>query len=306
MKTNKTKWFRFLTLFLVSSVGTFTACNNDEDMGGDGQISMQVTDAPIDAEGVTGVYITFTGIEYQKDGGSWEIFEEFEGPVTINLLELQNGKTALLGDFNAGAGNYTGFRFLLDAESQGNTSSTSGCYMTFEDGTEKPLFVPSGDQTGYKAIADFSVPVNGTVEVTADFDLRKSVAKAGATGMYLLKPTIRTIVNNESGEIKGNISNTEEGKNYVVFAYEEGTYTEEEASEPTKEAPRFPNAITSTGAKASGEFVVAFLAPKAHELIFVEFDAEGNPTVVKTKSNIKVESKKSVEVDVAIELGISL
>jgi hypothetical protein len=37
------------------------------------------------------------------------------------------------------------------------------------------------------------VPVNGTVVVTADFDVRKAVVLAGSS--YILKPTIKLIVN---------------------------------------------------------------------------------------------------------------
>jgi hypothetical protein len=37
------------------------------------------------------------------------------------------------------------------------------------------------------------VPVNGTVVVTADFDVRKAVVVAGSS--YILKPTIKLIVN---------------------------------------------------------------------------------------------------------------
>lgn len=306
MKTNKKNWYKFLILLFVCPAIVFTSCEKFEDMEGNGKISLNVTDAPIDEEGVTGVYVTFTGVAYQKDGGAWETFEGFEGPVTINLLELQNGKTTLLGDFNAGAGNYTGIRFQLDAETEGSASSTAGCYITYEDGTKEPLFVPSGAQTGYKVIADFTVPVSGTVGVTTDFDLRKSVVKAGASGKFLLKPTIRAVVDSESGEIKGNISNTVDQKNYVVFAYAEGTYTEEEATAASSESPNFPNAITSTAVEANGDYVLAFLEPQAYDLIYVEMDAEGKASVVETASSISVESGESVVVDITVELNVSL
>jgi hypothetical protein len=292
MKTKKESTFKLLSIIFFSLLIGITSCDNFDAAEGDGRISLHITDAPIDEEGVTGVYITFTGIDYQIKGGAWQIFEEFEGPRTINLLELQNGKTELLGDFSGGAGDYTGLRFHLEAESKGSSSSTSGCYITFEDGTKEPLFVPSGDQTGYKAIANFSVPVNGTIEVTADFDLRKSVSKAGATGMYILQPTIRTIVNNEAGEIKGNITNTDTDNGYVVYAYEEGTYSEEDS-----ESDKFLGAVTSTKAKESGDYVVAFLAAKTYDLILVEVDADGNTTTLSIEHGIEVRSRESVVVD---------
>ncbi len=297
MKNLRVIWVAIVCAFLA-----LASCTNDEDVNGEGKVSLSVTDAPIDEAGVTGVFITFTGIEYQIDGGSWQEFEGFDGPQTINLLELQNGESALLGEFNAGAGHYTGLRFQLDAvEQNGAESSNPGCYITFEDADDVPLFVPSGEQTGYKSVGEFTVPVNGFVEVTADFDLRKSVTKAGATGMYILKPTIRVIVNDQAAEINGQVENRVEGSTYVVYAYEDGTYSEEELEDPEEDGTRFPNAVTSTTVDAEGNYVLAFLAPGDYEVIVVEVDEEGNPVVKDQESGITLSSNQSIELDFSLE-----
>ena len=75
----------------------------------------------------------------------------------------------------------------------GSHKTNPGCYIEFADNSTEPLFVPSGGETGYKAVGQFEVPVNGTVEVTADFDVREAVVVAGSR--YILKPTIKLIVN---------------------------------------------------------------------------------------------------------------
>ncbi|WP_186755635.1 DUF4382 domain-containing protein [Echinicola salinicaeni] len=293
----------FTLLFAV--VFGLAACSQDDDMDGEGTVSLSITDAPIDEAGVSAVFVTITGIEYQMSGGSWEAFEEFEGPVTINLLDLQNGASELLGDFNAGAGTYTGLRFLLDAAVQNqNEISNPGCYITFEEAEDQPLFVPSGGQSGYKAIGDFTVPVNGTVGITADFDLRKSVTKAGASGKYLLNPTIRVIVNDQAGEIQGQIENRVEGATYIVYAYEAGTYTEEEAAAPAEGENRFPNAVTSTSVDAEGNYVLAFLAPTEYEIVVVEVTAEGENVVKEQESGVKVSSNTSLELNFSLDLGL--
>ncbi len=291
MKT-KNQLLGMIVVFIAMMSFGLSSCSNDEDINGEGQIKLNITDAPIDEDGVTGVFITFIGIEYQKEGGAWQTAEEFEGPVTINLLELQNGRTELLGNFTAGAGKYTGVRFMLDAATRGSNPSNPGSYIAFEDGSQAPLFVPSGEQTGYKTVGEFTVPLNGTVEITADFDLRKSVAKAGVTGMYLLKPTIRVIVNNEAGDIRGNISNRNAESAYVVYTYNAGTYEDTESDDPEAEGIRFPNAISSTRAEDNGDYILAFLAPKSYDLVVVEVDSEGLPTVVKIISDISVESRQ--------------
>lgn len=299
MKTMKSLFGLSVAIIALLTFGLFS-CSNDEAITGEGQIKLNITDAPIDQEGVSGVFITFTGIEFQKDGGPWQTAEEFEGPVTINLLELQNGRTELLGDFTAGAGNYTGLRFMLDAPERGRNPSNPGCFIEFEDGRIEPLFVPSGAQTGYKAIGEFTVPLNGTVEITADFDLRRSVVEAGASGIFILKPTIKVIVNNQAGGIRGNITNREAEINYVVYAYEAGTYTEEESADPEAEAVRFPNSLSNTGAEDNGDYMLAFLAPGDYDLVVVAVDAEGIPTVVKIEEDISVTSREITVVNIEL------
>ena len=159
---------------------------------GTGTLELYLCDAPLDVENVTAVYITINEIQYHRDG-QWVACEEFEGPQTYNLLELTEGNSALLGEFTLPAGNYTQIRFMLDIPERGSHKANPGCYIKFADNSTEPLFVPSGGETGYKAIGYFEVPVNGTVEVTADFDVRKAVVVAGSS--YILKPTIRLIVN---------------------------------------------------------------------------------------------------------------
>jgi hypothetical protein len=159
---------------------------------GTGILKLYLSDAPTDAEDVTGVYITINEIQYDLDG-QWITCEEFESPKTYDLLELTGGNSALLGELTLPAGNYAQIRFILDIPEKGSSPANSGCYIEFADNSTQPLFAPSGGETGYKAIGQFEVPVNGTVEVTADFDVRKAVVVAGSS--YILKPTIKLIVN---------------------------------------------------------------------------------------------------------------
>ena len=158
---------------------------------GTGTLNLYLCDAPLDAENVTGVYITINEIQYPL-GAQWMTCEEFEGPKAYDLLELTGGNSTLLGEFTLPAGNYTQIRFMLDIPDKGSHLANPGCYIEFADNSTEPLFAPSGGETGYKAIGYFEVPVNGTVEVTADFDVRKAVVVAGSS--YVLKPTIKLTV----------------------------------------------------------------------------------------------------------------
>lgn len=282
----------FLSSIVLISVISFS-CQKDDSIG-TGKLALSVTDSPVDAIDVKAVYVTFTGLEYQNSGGSWETASTFVGPKTINLLDLQNGKTSLLGDFNLLAGNYTGLRFKLDAPARGsNVPSNPGCYVEMINGEKKPLYVPSGGQSGYKAIGNFTVPLNGTVEVTADFDLRKSVVLTGGKTTYILNPTIKIIVNNQAGEIKGVISNLSSTKKYVIYSYPKDQYISSEANEPNGENVRFPNAVSSTKLDATGAYTLSFLAAGAYDLIIVSTDSNGTVLVEKQIKNVVVESKKT-------------
>jgi hypothetical protein len=163
---------------------------------GTGTLKLYLSDAPLDAENVTGVYITINEIQYHL-GNQWITCEEFVGNQTYNLLELTGGNSTLLGELTLPAGNYTQIRFMLDIPEKDPHPVNPGCYIEFADNSTEPLFVPSGGQTGYKATGQFEVPVNGTVEVTADFDVRKTGAVHLAGSRYILNPTIKLIVNNQ-------------------------------------------------------------------------------------------------------------
>ncbi len=159
---------------------------------GTGTLALYLTDAPIDAANVTGVYITINEVQYHLNG-QWITAEGFAGPQTYNLLELTGGNSTLLGNLTLPAGNYTQIRFMLDIPELGSHPANSGCNIEFADNSTQPLFIPSGNETGYKAVGQFEVPVNGTVEVTADFNVEEAVVVANSS--YILKPTLTLIVN---------------------------------------------------------------------------------------------------------------
>jgi hypothetical protein len=285
-----------MALFTLVAI-FFAGCQKDSSKG---TLKLSITDAPIDTDGITGVYITITDIQYQLNGNNFVSFEGFEGPRVFNLLDLTRGVSELLGNFELEAGTYTQLRFMLAPPYGAGTTSNPGCFLEFEDGSTQALFVPSGGQTGYKAVGEFTVPANGVVEITADFDVRKSVVKAGVSGMYLLKPAIRLIVNNQAGKITGNVIHIPENTQIVVYAYEDGKYSASEADEPAAENTRFPNAISSDMVDDSGFYHIDFLAPKTYNLVVVTtVDGEFSRVVGMIK-DVVVESKETTTVNIDI------
>ncbi len=292
---------KLFSLLLIPVVALFiyTGCEKD---GNTGTVNLSITDAPIDDANVAGIWLTINEIQYHMSDGEWYTFEGFEGPRDFNLLELTNGVAELLGSFEMEAGTYTQLRFMLDAPEMGSSPHNNpGCYIEFTDESTEQLFVPSGHQSGWKAVGAFTVPSNGTVDITADFDARKSVIEAGMTGMYILKPTIRLIVDNQAGMISGGITNIPEGADIVVFAYEDDTYAASEADEPANDTiPRFPNAVTSGIADDEGSYHLVYLSPMTYDLVLTtSVDGEFGD-VLGFVEDVVVESKKTTNVPIDI------
>jgi len=288
-----------LIIALLVSLGAFMGCE-EEEAGQTGTLALSLTDAPIDDTSVTGVWVTITGIQYHMQDSAWKNFEGFKGPQKFNLLALTDSISEVLGAAQIEAGQYNQLRFMLEAPEKGQGPPTSpGCYIEFDDGTQEPLFVPSGGQSGYKATGAFRVPSNGTVEVTADFDARKSVRETG--GMqerYILQPTIRLVVSNQAGSISGQVTNMPtDGSNITVYAYENDTYTSGEADDPADEETRFPNAVTSdmvgddTCDNEQQCYHLYYLSPQTYDLVVVKtLDGEFQE-VLGVSEDVTVESR---------------
>ncbi|OFX85317.1 MAG: hypothetical protein A2W99_14980 [Bacteroidetes bacterium GWF2_33_16] len=282
-----------LFMVLVFALFAFAACEENDSKG---TLTLSITDAPIDMTNVTGVYIKVNEIQINKSGSDWVTFEGFVGPQTFNILELTNGESVMMGSIEFEAGQYNQIRFILDAPEMGGglNPSNPGCYITFSDGPDQPLFVPSGGESGWKAVGSFKVPENGDVAITADFDARKSVMKQGANDFYILKPTIRLIVDGQAGKIVGGVTNIPEGVDIIIYAYEAGVYTADEAVDPINDTTaRFPNAITSDKVDDTDSYCLAFLAPKTYDLVVTSSIDGVFQEVLGIVEDVAVESRKT-------------
>jgi len=290
---------RNFILALVIIVGTVAASGlscGETPEAGTGTLELYLADAPIDAENVTSVYITINEIQYHMDD-QWITCEEFEGPQTYNLLELTGGNFTLLGDLTLPSGHYNQIRFMLNIPEIGPPPSSLGCYIGFADNSTEPLFVPSGNTTGYKATGQFEVAANGSVAITADFDVRKAVV---AADFYVLKPTIRLVVNSEAGGIRGSIANNSTYTDIIVFAYADGTWADTEDDEPVYPASRFPNAVNSGKMSEEGDYRAPFLAAGIYDLAVAGYNGADFGEVLGFISNVVVESNKTTKQDIDI------
>jgi hypothetical protein len=262
---------------------------------GTGTLELYLSDAPTDAENITGVYITINEIQYHMDD-QWITCEEFEGPKTYNLLELTDGNSTLLGELVLPGGHYNQIRFMLDIPEMGQNWTNPGCYIRFADNSTEPLFVPSGNTTGYKAVGEFTVPVNGAADVTADFDVRKAVHLASSH--YILWPTIRLVVNNEAGRISGVITNNSTYTDIIVFAYADGNWTDTEDDEPVYPESRFPNAANSGKMCDDGHYTIPLLGAGTYDLAVAGYNGADFGEVLGFISDVIVESNQTTHQDI--------
>lgn len=265
----------------------FSGCGGSTTDSDTGTLLLKLTDAPTDHEDITGVYVTFTGLSYQyaDTNDSWQDVD-LNTSRTIDLLTLQDGNTTLLQQVELPAGEITHVRFMLD---------TSECYVELLDSQRVDMKVPSGDQTGYKAIGGFTIPAGGIVNVTADFDVRKSIAATG-NGKFNLNPTIKIFDNIEVGEINGTMSLDINGSQAILYAFNGGTWVKPETNTTDSD---FLNAVLSTNA-TDGDFTLPWLTTGVYDLVLVSYTNTGEfETILGYISDVNVQAGTTTTVDIS-------
>lgn len=193
--------YRFILMAFLISVG-FTACSDDdsgnvaEEMA---RISVELTDAPGDYEEVW-VEVEDVMIKRENSESEEEGWESLEGvrTGTYDLLTLTGGETQLLADSEIPAGYLSQMRLVL-----GDNNSI------VVDGTSLTLKVPSGQTSGLKLQVNKELEADIEYNFILDFDVDKSVVKAGESGNYNLHPVLRLSAIAETGSIVGSVHPTE-------------------------------------------------------------------------------------------------
>ncbi len=193
-------------LFTALSMSSLLfACGGDSSTSGSGTLSVNVTDAPVDS--AAKVVVAFSGITIKPEQGpAVEIdFVDDNGDTVIKTVDLlaQQGPNSepILVNHILDAGRYNWMRLKLV---EGPASMQS--YIELDDGSQHPLYVPSGFETGLKLVRGFEIADGGAINFTIDFDLRKSVLAPNINSTeYKLKPTLRIVDNQNVGHIAGAI-----------------------------------------------------------------------------------------------------
>ncbi len=192
--------------------------------GDTGTLSLNMVDAP--GGSYQAVYVTIKEVRVCMETGfidgegedcdcncQWETIATLNQ--TYNLLELVNGVMATLGLVELEAGTYNQMRLLLhdqpdDTLNLLDQSHPYPQYLIDEDGEAHEMKVPSGYQSGIKLVHQFEIVSDLTTELILDFDVARSVVKAGNSGKYLLKPTIKVIGTNNRTAVSGLVTSDDD------------------------------------------------------------------------------------------------
>ena len=213
-----------------------------------GTLALSLADSP--ACGFDHVYVTVQKVRVNasadaaEDAAGWT--ELMVGPTQrFDLLALQNGVLASLGQTPLAVGHYAQLRLVL-AENGGATPLANSVVPT--GGSEVALKTPSGQQSGLKLNASIDIAANQMADFVLDFDACKSIVTAGNSGQYLLKPVIAVVPNLLSG-VSGYVD--------ASVAYG-GTHISLQQGGVV---------LKATAPDSSGKFVLAPVAPGSYDLV---------------------------------------
>ena len=197
----------------IMLAGLAAACSSDSTLPSlttSGTVVVQLSDAPFLTDSVQSVDVFVVEVDGRATAtddndananvdnsavGGWTVLATPNQ--SYNLLSLQNGATASLGQVGLAAGTYSGFRMIID-QSKSSVTLKNGTVLS---GTSNPgIKFPSAAKSGLKVNLSKPLVIVGgaTTTLLVDFDVNDSFVLRGNTisqNGLLFKPVINgTIV----------------------------------------------------------------------------------------------------------------
>src|SRR5688572_2800009 len=268
------------------------ACGGSGGGGGEtGRLSLGVTDAPVDE--ASSVVVQFSGVAFKRAGAAPEVVQNLTpSPRQLDLLQYQGGRAAVLLDgVTLPAGDYQWIRLIVD-----NEPAVRDSYIVLTGGEECELRVPSGAESGLKLMRGFTLPADGSVALTVDFDLRKSIHAPPGQGSgdcavgYLMRPTLRLVDDANVGAIAGHIDSeliaAECLPKVYVFSGSGVTPDDLEEAAGADADPLVVASVTIANGSVTHPYRAAFLPPGPYTVAFTcdDDDVAADETLVFTGS----------------------
>jgi hypothetical protein len=210
--------------------------NSGIDGGNTGTLSLWLTDGPPPRETYEAIHVTIKEIRVNHEDKGWETLSgpDLNLPQTFNLLELVNGIIADLGAVELEAGHYNQMRLMLGTDPVGEQHDYPNYLIVKGDDEQIPLKVPSGYQTGIKLVKGFDIEHKGSTELLLDFNALKSIVKAGKSGKYILKPTIK-VIESRTFSVEGYVDDEDNAETPLIGANVSAQVYDPEAEDPKEE-----------------------------------------------------------------------
>ena len=185
-----------LQLCLLVLIG-FQSCTEDTDkLENTSRLQLKLVDAPGDYEEVNVEIIDVLYNSSEDDGGWTSLTPEDFTPIIVDLTELIAGNELLLSDVIIPSGMLAQIRLVLGGN---NTLVIEGEAEVID------LDTPSAQQSGLKLKINTELIPGYSYTFILDWDVQKSIVKAGNSGKYNLKPVIRVNAEVNSGSIIGQV-----------------------------------------------------------------------------------------------------
>lgn len=207
-----------LCVLVASCLGQSGYSGSADQDNSRGRLNLWLTDAPVDS--AAEVVVQFSGVEL-KNGTQTLLLYFCEDPAnpaatitstspcakpkpaSIDLLAMHSGRSALLlSNYPLAAGHYNSVRLMVDAVAGDDDS-----YIVLTSATtpapKYELEIPGDAEAGLQLNRGFDITAGGILDLTIDFDLRKSTQ--GSAGSYQLRPSLRMVDTVKTGFITGSV-----------------------------------------------------------------------------------------------------
>ena len=185
-----------VAIFLFAILG-FLSCSDDNvKLDNTARVQLKLVDSPGDYEEVNVEIVDVLFNSTDDEGGWTSIVPDDFIPIIVDLTELIAGNDLLLTDVIVPSGMLKQIRLVL-----GNNNT-----LVIE-GEPDPIHLdtPSAQQSGLKLKVKTVLESGYSYTFILDWNVQRSIVKAGNSGKYILKPVIRVNTEVNSGSIKGNV-----------------------------------------------------------------------------------------------------
>src|SRR5213595_2752767 len=223
------------------------------------QITVRLTDAPFPYDSLHSVTIYVVRIEAEADtadtsgGGQWTVITEPRK--TFDLLALQQGATAILGQGEMPAGQYRAVRMTID---------TSLSSITWNDAAQHPAPVNWHGWSTVYAFVEYPVSVaTQRTEVVLDFDIGRSfLYNYYGTNEFDFFPPLRAIDAAAAGAIAGVVTGSVNGTTQPVPNAQVSVFV----TYPVRPDSSITYLEATGRSDPSGHYKVAFLPPGTYSV----------------------------------------